>query len=230
MTTLAPAEFQEFFDSQEETVSRHGHSAYRRTRCRWVDRYLAYTFLGTPYFDNYWMRCVEVGIKRLGISGDPDQDEAEVELRYATLTGPEDAPSSALDFGIEILEVGGGRTWTTGGAAVDIPLSLVIPFMEEIIEVSTLEVPVGALWACLGKINAYTWRGWPANCVMFQPPASRTEWDPDLIRYRSRLAFYFKIGPRSWNEAWNPVKTGGAGWDTTSPLLFETADFSMLGF
>jgi hypothetical protein len=228
---IVSGELRELMESREEVVSRRGMYAYRRFMCLWSERYLLAPALGSAYPDGTHLRltetrCKPAGRTKSGVPGD-EYDLAIIECQYATLTGPDDAPASTWEGTCEILEVGGGRTWTTGGAAIEQQINKKFSKCIEIVEYSVATESLGTeLVSLQGCVNDDVFRGQAAGRVLYDTFTSRQEWNPDLLIYCSRVFLRFVINPdRSHNEVWR-ADTGA--FDTTSPLLYTEADLSPL--
>ena len=220
----------ELNESRQYEENRRGMTGKRLFMSAWSEHRAVAPPLGSPFPGIPILRVVNrrfipFGKPKTGILGD-EYTSCRIECDYATLLGADDTPTSTLDFAAEILEVGGGRIWTTSGLAINQPLNILLPYLVEEIDVSWPYINIPMLLSLLGKVNGDSWRGAAAGQVRFEGARSRTEWDPDLNWWRNRISLRFTYDPRGHNYAWNS-DTGL--WDTTVPLLYAAADFSILG-
>lgn len=182
------------------------------------------SFPGYPF-----LRVVHVSITPFGKTKDgvlfDEYTKAKVVADYSTLRYDDSTDSRGLDFTCDVLEVGGGRTWHSDNAAVDQPMNMLISTINETIERTVLTVPINTIRTLQGKINEHTWRGWPRGTCLFLGANSRTEWDSELMVWKSRMTYNFSIKDLDHNIAWR-ADTGE--WDYPNELLYTYADLSAL--
>lgn len=231
----AMGELRELDGSMKLDVSRRGMTGYRRFACRWEDKFLLVPTLGSawpdvtlPGYTN--LRLVSwafspYGKTKAGIPG-WEYDCALIECQYATLTGPDDAPTSTWEGSCEVLEVGDGRLWLSDSAACDQSINMYLGLQIATFEYSIASASIpAAVNTYLNKINSVEFNGKAAGTVLYDSYATRNEWDADLGAYRCRLSLRFLVRTRSHNEVWR----GDLGdWDETSPALYDTADLNDL--
>lgn len=235
MSTGLPAsgELREMIGSRRVKVNRRGMTGYRVFMCRWEEQDVLFTAtspLGTAFPGYSYLRMVEYDIApdgkaKAGIPGF-EYDLARIECQYATLTGPDDAPTSTWDGSCEVLETGEGRLWLSDATSIDQPVNLYLPLGIETVEYSVATASIPASVASeVGKVNSVEFRGYEAGRVLYDGFSARNEWDADLGTWRSRLALKFIYRTRSHNEVWR----GDLGdWDSTDPALYEETDLNDL--
>ena len=215
----------ELYGSREVTISRQGMTGKRSFICDWWERYDVIPSIDSQFPDDDRLFLVSSTFKPEGQSKDgyPNDEyvACRVDCEYANVTIPTDSAQATYDFYTEILEVGGGRLWTTSGALVQQPLNIIYPKMREVLEMVYTITSCAAMVALVGKVNNAAFRGTAAGCVLFEGVGARLEWDGDA--FRTRATFTFIHSDRNWNYFWNS-DTGA--WDTTNPLVYTAADFT----
>ena len=228
----SPGELRERYESRRLKVSRRGMVGERTFLTLWSEKFLLVPSLGSQWPDVtvpgwFNLRLVDYDFSPYGQSGVgvPNEEYAycAIVCQYATLTGPEDAPSSSWDGALEIMDVGEGRLWASDSAACDQPLNKKIPLSVSSMEYSVpTEIIPPDVILLEGCVNADVFFEQLPGHVMYETFRSRNEWDPELGLWRSRIECRFIINPRhSWQEAWRPDI---AAWDTTIPLLYDEVD------
>jgi len=236
----APGELRELAGSREIVVNRRGMTGYRKFVTLWEEQdvnFVGTSPLGTAFDAGYpLLRMVQYKItpygRTRGVAGAIvdgfEYDCALIECEYATLTGPDDAPTATWEGSCEVLETGKGRLWLSDSTDVeDTPINLYLGM-----EVATFEYSLAssaipeAVRTYRGKVNSVEFADYAAGYVLYDSFSSRNEWDADLLDWRCRLALRFLIrSGHTHNEVWR----GDIGdWDQTSPALYEEADLNDL--
>jgi hypothetical protein len=231
-----PGELRELVGSREIVVNRRGMTGYRKFLTRWDEQDVNFTGtspLGSAFPGYAYLRMVQYKIAPYGNTTGGgagfEYDCALIECEYATLTGPDDAPTATWEGTCEVLNTGRGRLWLSDSSAVkDTPINLYLG-----LEVATFEYSVAsdaipeAVRTYRNKVNSVEFANHPAGYVLYDSFSSRNEWDADLGEYRARLALRFVIqsDKHAWNEAW---RDDLGDWDETSPALYEEADLNDL--
>ena len=226
-------ELRELNESRVVNVSRRGMTGYRKFLCRWEEQdalIAANIALGTSFPGYSYLRLVSYKITPFGKTkgGIPgfEYDCALIECEYATLTGPDDAPTNTWEGSCEVLETGGGRLWVTDSVDVDQSVNLYLPLAIETIEYSLASSAIpAAVNTYMGTVNSVEFEGKDAGFVLFDSWSSRNEWDADLGEYRARLALRFIHRTRSHNDIW---RADLGDWDVTDPALYEENDLNDL--
>ena len=223
----------ELFGSLTSTVSARGVTARRLFLCLWGEQNTSDDLpkLGDQYPNtDYALRCVSIEYTPEGQSaatgiGDTigAYTHCRISYEYAMLEGPDDLPSFDYDIVPEMSEVGGKRTWESTGAEITQPLNATFPILVWRVTGVKDELPVADYLAYMGKLNNKTWMGVESGKARFDGFTSRTEWNPELAKWRHRIQLTFSISPRGHKYIWN--KDSGA-WDRPNQSVYDNADFN----
>lgn len=226
-------ELRELNESRQVNVSRRGMTGYRKWLCRWEEQNVVFTDtspLGSAFPGYDYLRMVSYRITPFGKSKGNipgfEYDCALIEAEYATLTGPDDAPTSTWEGTCEVLEVGDGRLWLSDSSACDQPINMYLGLQIATYEYSIASSAIpAAVNTHLNHVNSVAFADHDAGTVLYECYSTRNEWDADLGAYRCRLSLRFIVRDRSHNEVWR----GDLGdWDSTDPALYEEADLNEL--
>ena len=270
---LAAMEFYELEGSRETQESLDGDRAVLKIRCRWQDRVAIRNMLcpkGSPFFDLDYLVCTRITMKPVVPNGLPtggatllpfgaEYVEAHIEAQYEERRYHYPAADAGgyrqqWDISGEMLEVGKDRQWKLAGTPVDVSQSILMPRIEYQYE-EFYDTPdiLDNIESLFGKINSVTWRGKPAETMLYLgAQVSEVSGLDGGTVYQVRHRIIRR--ERSWNQQWRTRQpkrypqghpregelmfdangnqvymegvAGVAGWDETVPALYEKADFA----
>ena len=218
----------ELFGSREVVIGRDGMTGKRIFVCEWFERYDVIPSMDSQWPDDPRLHLVKTtftpeGQSKVGYPND-EYTHCRVVCEYSSIPVPTSTATASYDFYTEILEVGGGRLWTTSGKAIQQPLNIVYPKMREVLNLPYAITSCATMLAYVGKINSAIYHGSAIGVVLFEGVSALLDWDGDA--YRTRCTFNFVHSAMGWNYAWN-ADTGA--WDTTNPVLYSSVDLNGLG-
>ena len=173
--------------------------------------------------------------KMVGDGSKPDYDRCFVVWEYSNV-GPDNGVVMLYKETVgELLEVGGGRTFVTSGAALESPLN--VPIYREQIVVPRTGLPAdpyGEIETCWNKVNSGVWKptyddrpaGYPAGTILFAGTGKRERrWQDNVEAFVWDVDFIFIRSEPGWNYAYD---ASTQEFDLVTPVLFGSADFSIL--
>ncbi|MHB1001285.1 MAG: hypothetical protein ACYC27_18735 [Armatimonadota bacterium] len=179
-----------------------------------------------PFLNRTALKCVGYTLSPVGgKSASGTCTHWRVDADYATVEL--DLPIVTYSSQAEVLDIGEGRVWTSDSAAVSQPLSATYINGTMTVEVTVSgSLNVAGTDALVSTLNNATWNGYSAGLVRFENWNARRQWSLDQDAYLYRVTYNFVIKQQNHNLAWR--KDTGA-WDSTTPLLYASGDFSALG-
>jgi len=232
---MALDEVIEGYEGQGEVEERRSATARRIFICdSWDNRKTEAPAFDEAYPGNPFLKVVRRTFEPYGqTTANPASPytHSKIIIEYSNTALESDGEClEESDFGIDILEVGGGRLWEDG-VIIEQPIYIRIPVEWYTLYRTALLVPSGPIGYCIGKVNGYNWqpsnsfRSFAPETVLFEGCRRTVEFDA-LVGIRTRLAYNFTVRPRSWNLHWY----GDAGcWAYTLPLIYEAANFHDMG-
>lgn len=175
-------------------------------------------------------------------------------LDYRRLTRG-DPPRVTYTGGTEVLQTADGRVWDDINVTIDVEDASgaeVYPTLTYRIDMAVDDIPIDNITNLLGKINDAEFQGASAGSMLFTSFDATAEFDYEYSEWFFRVTYNFLWRNHSHNEVWRHpqrewdatnndwkrdadgkyvYKAGTAGqgaWTTTTPVIYEEADFSVL--
>lgn len=220
-------EFYEYLDTLDFKYTANGGTATRRF-CVKADKFNDYLSVMTaPIPSHAHLVCVEISGKYVGghTQVGNTREWIDVTSQYATATN-DDEWTSTIDYDIDLLNIGRGRTWASDGKLVD-DVGQTVPFpkvMESLEGTISGSIPIANIKAVLGTINAYTFRGYAGESMLLAGARSFTKWDIYAGTWKQKLVYrfhHFSINP---NYVW---RESIGDYDRMVPDLFGVEDWNL---
>lgn len=223
------------YQGAQETQELRSSSGVRVFLTDWATRKTDAPQLGDTFPGNSRLTCVRRTFNGIGkpSGGYPNEyTKCRVVCEYIDEAAQTDGEAIiSSDYAVDVLTVGLGRTWSDGITAVDMPLSVIIPMKEFTARIS---MPLAlahsnSIMNNIGKLNDSQWAFggciYPTGTVMFMG-ASETIASDAIYGLKAMMEFKFYYRAIPHNYAW---RSDSNEYDYTTPLLYESFDFSELG-
>lgn len=174
-----------------------------------------------------------------------------------TRVGLTSEPRLTYQGDTEVLFTATGRVYDDTGDKIDGDMdasdAVVYPTITYTMDLAVPSIPISAITTCLGKVNNAEFQGATAGSLLFLTLDAVAQYDYQTQDWYHRLTYSFLWrSEHTHNEIWRPPKrvwddtagdwarnadgtyqyvAGSAGdgaWTTTTPALYESADFSTL--
>lgn len=133
-------------------------------------------------------------------------------------------PVWSYTAGGRFLDIHKGRTWTSTGAACTSPVNILIPQLSVQVAMVVSNVPSAAK-TLIGKLNDQMIDGCAIGTVLYVGYQAESQWDFSANDWRTKITYQFEYDSIGHN--YMPDENGTL--DTTSPLAYDSGDFSQLG-
>lgn len=221
------------YQGMQEVEELRSASGTRILLTDWVTRKEDAPALGDAFPGNERLTLVRRsfnGTGQTGTGSGNDYTHCRVVCEYIDSSATVDGESIITgDYAVDVLTVGEGRTWSDGTTAVEVPLNKILPSYEFTCKRITLATFDSSIISNLGRVNSSSWslagRVFPAGTVLFAGAADdmHSDYITGLMTF---IQYKFVYRPIPHNYAW---RSDTGTYDYTTPLLYESFDFSELG-
>lgn len=219
----------EQYESREITETRRSATGTRIFVCGWSERKTV-----APEFDSEWpddsnLKLVERHFMPFGKNGSgtpgSEYEYCKITCKYSNTALESDGEVlETADFSVDVMSLNPNEvTWGSDATNVDQYVNKLFPQREVSIQKTVITENAGAIMYATGKLNAYQWRGYYPETVLFMGASTSKEYDA-VYGQRIRLNYKFLVRGQSHNLIWRSNGT----WDWTNPRLYDSVDFAGL--